>query len=344
MIDENNLDNASSLIKVKNLTKKYGNFAAVDNISFSANKGEIIGFLGLNGAGKSTTMAMLSGCLNPTSGEIEIGGYNIKKNRVDAAKLIGYLPDVPPVYDNMSIVSYLKFVCELKGIIGKNNIKKEVERLVDITHLEEKRNKRISTLSKGYRQRVGMAQALAGSPDVLILDEPTSGLDPAQIVEVRNLFKQIAKEHTIILSTHILSEVESIYDRILIINKGKLVFNERRENVSQNDSLKKYRLIVKCSDSNQIISAIEKSNEEMVVKNLKSTANDIVSFDLEVTGVIESDIYLKISKVLIENNISILQFKSVEKSLESLFLSLVKNEGETIDDEFLKVDKKGVLN
>lgn len=325
MIGEKKMNsyNENSLITVQNLTKRYGRFCAVDNISLTIKKGEIVGFLGLNGAGKSTTMDMLTSCLEPTSGTIEIGGYDVFKNPVEAKKMIGYLPDVPPLYDNLTILEYLKFVCDLKGV---KDLKKEVSRVVDETGLGEKQKKLISSLSKGYRQRVGLAQALVGDPTVLILDEPTSGLDPSQVVAVRNLFKNLSKNHTIILSTHILSEVENICNRVLIINKGRIIANDVRQNLAINSSSKLYSLRVCCKNLNDIEIAMKAASDDFKIKNLIQISNDFVEFDLEVPAPVkeESEIYLNVSKALIAHDVSVLQFKNISQSIEKIFLELVE--------------------
>lgn len=320
-VENNSSTGSGSLVNVKNLTKKYGKFCAVDNISISVKKGELVGFLGLNGAGKSTTMDMLTGCLDATSGSIEIGGYDILKRPVDAKKHIGYLPDVPPLYDDMTVFEYLSFVCDLKCV---KNRKKEIDKVVEKTILGEKLKKIISTLSKGYRQRVGLAQALIGDPSVLILDEPTSGLDPSQVVLVRGLFKNLAKDHTIILSTHILSEVENICNRVLIINGGKIIANDIRQNLSTKGS-STYSLQVRCKNLNDIKSAIKNANESFEVKNLIQLSDEIAEFDLFVSDLNPNiDIYLMVSKALIANEIAVMQFKNVSQSLEKIFLNLVE--------------------
>ena len=206
-----------NVIFVENVTKAYGNFLALKNVSFSVKDGEIVGFLGLNGAGKTTTMNILTGCISYTKGKVKILEYDIFDNSLKAKQNIGYLPENPPLYQNMTVFEYLKFVCEIKKV---KEIKKEVERVVELCELKGKENKLIFGLSKGFKQRVGIAQALVNSPKVLILDEPTSGLDPAQIVKVRELIRSLKKDHTVILSTHILGEIQAVCDRIIIINNG----------------------------------------------------------------------------------------------------------------------------
>ena len=331
-----------NLITIKNLTKKYGKICVVNNISLNIKKGEIIGFLGLNGAGKTTTMDMVTSCLYPTSGTIEIGGYDIFKNPIEAKKLVGYLPDIPPVYDKLTVLEYLKFVTDLKGV---ENIKKEAERVISETGLSEKRNKLISTLSKGYRQRVGLAQALVGDPKVLILDEPTSGLDPSQVVAVRNLLKSLAKNHTVILSTHILSEVENVCDRVIIINKGKIIANDVRQNLAVS-GVKVYSLRVCCKRPDEIEVATGTLGSSFKVKNIVQFSNNIVEFDLEVPDTVneQSELYLNVSKALIAHDISVLQFKNVSQSIEKIFLSLVGNDNVNNDNVNSVSDEKSVAN
>ena len=210
------------MIQVNGLTKKYGTKLAVDNISFRIKKGEIVGFLGPNGAGKSTTMNMITGYISMTGGTAQIAGFDVLDDPIEARRHIGYLPELPPLYMEMTVKEYLGFVFDLKGVKGKSRRAHidEVCELVDITHVQ---NRIIGNLSKGYKQRVGLAQALIGDPDVMILDEPTVGLDPNQITEIRNMIRSLGKQRTIILSTHILQEVKAVCERVLVINNGKIV-------------------------------------------------------------------------------------------------------------------------
>jgi ABC-2 type transport system ATP-binding protein len=209
------------MIKVEGLTKRYGRIVAVDDISFEVQKGQIVGFLGPNGAGKTTTMRVLTCFLPPTSGTVRIAGFDVLEQPLEVKRRIGYLPESPPLYPEMEVTEYLTFVGRLKGI-PKRDLKRRVDEVCDRCAIGEYRNKLISKLSRGYRQRVGLAQAIIHNPDVLILDEPTAGLDPKQIIETRELIKSLAGEHTIILSTHILSEVEQTCQHVIIINKGRL--------------------------------------------------------------------------------------------------------------------------
>lgn len=210
------------MISVEHLTKCYGNFTAVDDLSFEIGEGHVYGFLGPNGAGKSTTMNIITGCLSATAGQVRIGGYDIFEEPDKAKKLIGYLPEHPPLYMNETPMEYLRFVGEAKGLRGKE-LSGQIDEVIALTRLEDMKHRRIAALSKGYKQRVGIAQALLGDPKVIILDEPTVGLDPIQIIEIRDLIKELGQTHTVIFSSHILSEVQAICDQILMIAHGKLV-------------------------------------------------------------------------------------------------------------------------
>ena len=220
------------MIEVKDLVKKYGDHVAVDHLSFTIEKGKIYGFLGPNGAGKSTTMNMITGYIASTQGEILIDGHNILEEPEAAKKCIGYLPELPPVYQDMTVREYLKFVAELKSI-PKAEREKNIKEVMSTTKLEEVQERLIKNLSKGFKQRVGIAQALLGYPEIIILDEPTVGLDPKQIIEIRDLIKSLGEKHTVILSSHILSEVSAVCDHVLIIDRGKLVASDTPENLSK---------------------------------------------------------------------------------------------------------------
>ena len=218
------------MVEVKNLTKLYGNIKAVDKISFSADAGEILGFLGPNGAGKSTTMNIITGYLSPSSGTVTIDGYDILDNPKDAKKKIGYLPEIPPLYLDMTVEKYLSFMFDLKKV--KMPKEEHISEVMAIVKIKDVKNRIIKNLSKGYKQRVGFAQALLGNPPVLILDEPTVGLDPKQIIEVRNLIKSLGKKHTVIFSSHVLSEVSAICDRVVMINNGKIVADAKTDKLA----------------------------------------------------------------------------------------------------------------
>lgn len=220
------------MISVEHLTKCYGDFTAVDDLSFEIGEGHVYGFLGPNGAGKSTTMNIMTGCLSATAGHVRIDGYDIFDEPDKAKKLIGYLPEHPPLYMNETPVEYLTFVGEAKGLRGEE-LKRQIDEVIGMTKIEHVKHRRISALSKGYKQRVGIAQALLGNPKVIILDEPTVGLDPIQIIEIRDLIKELGKTHTVIFSSHILSEVQAICDQILMIAHGKLVAFDTPENLEK---------------------------------------------------------------------------------------------------------------
>ena len=219
------------MIEVKHLTKRYGNHVAVNDLNFTIDKGKVYGFLGPNGAGKSTTMNIITGCLGATEGEVLIDGHSIAEEPMQAKRLIGYLPEQPPVYMDMTPAEYLDFVARAKGIPAKERAQ-QIETVTEKTRIQEVRNRLIRNLSKGYRQRVGIAQALLGRPEIIILDEPTVGLDPAQIIEIRELIRELGKEHTLVLSSHILSEVQAVCDAIMIISKGRLVASDTSENLT----------------------------------------------------------------------------------------------------------------
>ena len=219
------------VIEVSGLTKRYGKNTAVDHLSFRVKKGQIYGFLGPNGAGKTTTMNMLTGYLAPTEGQIRIDGHDISEEPVEARRCIGYLPEIPPLYLDMTPLEYLRFAAELKGV-AREKRESEVERVMEKTQIQDMQERLIRHLSKGYRQRVGLAQALLGDPEVLILDEPMVGLDPKQIIEIRELIRSLGKKHTVILSSHILSEITSICDHVMIISHGKLAASDTPENLS----------------------------------------------------------------------------------------------------------------
>jgi ABC-2 type transport system ATP-binding protein len=247
-------------IVVENLTKKYGDQKAVDDISFEVKSGEVVGFLGPNGAGKSTTMRMLTCYMAPTDGRIEVAGFKTEKDPEEIKKKIGYLPENNPLYTDMAIIDYLRFCAEIQGI-HHDEVNGRIKEMIDVCGLNLERHKKINELSKGYRQRVGLAQAMIHDPEILILDEPTSGLDPNQIVEIRRLIKELGKEKTVILSSHILSEVEATCDRILIINKGKIVAD------GTSDTLRKQ------AQGQELISVMIEGEQEKVKKAILGLAS-----------------------------------------------------------------------
>lgn len=306
------------MIKVENLVKHYGDKYAVNNISFTVGEREIIGFLGPNGAGKSTTMNILTGYLSATDGRVEICGHDILDSSDKARRSIGYLPEIPPLYPDMTVKEYLNFVYDLKGCTL--NRKKHLEEIVNVTKTADVYNRVIKNLSRGYRQRVGIAQALVGNSKVIILDEPTIGLDPRQIVEVRNLIRTLGRDHTVILSTHILSEVQAVCDRVIIINKGRIVADKPTEELSDSVAGNR-RLEAKiCGPSKAILSELRSMNGVVKAELLSGAELDSGTF------VIESESGLDIRKplfnMLAKNNWPLIGLNALGMSLEDVFISL----------------------
>ena len=273
------------MIQVEHLTKCYGDVTAVDDLSFEIEGGHVYGFLGPNGAGKSTTMNIMTGCLSATKGSVKIEGFDIFEEPAEAKRRIGYLPEQPPLYMNETPMEYLRFVGEAKGIKGKE-LERQIGSVLERTGLTEVRNRRISALSKGYKQRVGIAQALLGDPKVIILDEPTVGLDPLQIIEIRDLIRDLGREHTVIFSSHILSEVQTICEKILIIAKGKLIAFDEPENLEKRLlSPGEITLLAEASgeETRDILAgiehitdiSIEEKNEGRTAVSLRSDCEDI---------------------------------------------------------------------
>lgn len=313
------------MIKVSHLTKNYGNHVAVDDITLDIKPGKIYGFLGPNGAGKSTTMNIITGYLAPTSGEVVIDGHDIYKEPEEAKACIGYLPEIPPLYVDMKVNEYLKFVCELKKV-KKEDRDKEVERVMNLTKVSDVQNRIINNLSKGYRQRVGMAQALIGSPKVIILDEPTVGLDPNQIKEVRDLIKSLAGEHTVILSSHILSEISETCSHVFIIDKGKIIANNAIETLSNYFNSKQVLEIVAKGDKDKCKEIIEAIEDIESVSVEKGTEEGTVN--ITVTATYSKDVREDVSLALSSEKISIFEMKEDTKSLEDVFLELTAKEEE----------------
>ena len=316
------------MIEVKHLTKRYGDQLAVTDLSFTIEKGQIYGFLGPNGAGKSTTMNIITGCLAPTSGEVYIGGHDILSQPMDAKKLVGYLPEQPPLYLDRTPREYLTFVAEAKGITGKQ-VAQEVERVMKLTNITDVADRLIQNLSKGYKQRVGIAQALLGNPEVIILDEPTVGLDPRQMIEIRELIKTLGKQHTVILSSHILSEVQAVCTQVMIISKGKLMACESPENLE-----KKF---AGTTAVEMIVEATEAEVRELLggMKNIaklevRQQADNTRRVKLEMNVPASNDICREIFFAFSRAGKAILQMTMTRASLEDIFLELTG-----------KVSKKG---
>lgn len=308
------------MIEVSGLSKRYGSFLAVDNVSFSIGKGEIVGFLGPNGAGKSTIMNIITGYLSLTRGKVTVDGFDISEEPEQAKKRIGYLPEIPPLYNDMKVREYLSFIYDLKKVkFPKNAHIEEVERLVKVDNVK---NRLIKNLSKGYRQRVGFAAALIGNPDILILDEPTVGLDPKQIIEIRNLISKLGKNHTIILSSHILSEIQAVCKRVIIINRGQIVADDMLSNLSERLSSDKSvtaRIVCEEEDMKKALMGIK---EVASVESLGSMEKG--SYDFLITPENGADIRAAVFKRVTERGKTILNLSDNRLSLERIFLKLTE--------------------
>ena len=306
------------MIEVKNLSKSYGSKLAVDGISFTAGESEILGFLGPNGAGKSTTMNMLTGYLSSSGGQALINGVDILEDPVRAKRDIGYLPELPPLYLDMTVMEYLNFVYDLKKCkLPRKSHLNEICSLVKITDVSRRV---IRNLSKGYKQRVGLAQALVGNPKVLILDEPTVGLDPKQIIEIRTLIKKLGRNHTVILSSHILSEVQAVCDKIVVIDKGKLVANDTTEHLSHNLSAD-HKLTVQIEGPTKEVKALLEQIPEMQEVHLTRTIDKTIG-EYELNAIEGCDIRREVFKRMAARNYPILLMRSSELTLEEIFLKL----------------------
>ena len=306
------------MIDVQNLTKNYGTHCAVDHISFHVNEGEILGFLGPNGAGKSTTMNMLTGYLSSTDGAVKIGGYDILEEPNAAKANIGYLPEQPPLYMDMTVREYLDFMYELKKCtLPRAQHIAEICKIMKIDHVY---GRLIKNLSKGYRQRVGMAQALIGNPPVLILDEPTVGLDPSQIVEIRALIKALGKKHTVILSSHILPEVEAVCDRLVIISNGRIVADDTADNLIRNYSSDRRLMLRVAGPSFEVEKLIHGIEGVKSVHPLTSHESGTTDFAIELKE--GADIRYALFNKLAENKFPLLSSRSMERSLEDIFMML----------------------
>lgn len=319
-----------AIVEVSHLTKKYGKHTALEDISFCVEEGQIYGFLGPNGAGKSTTMNIMTGYLAATDGEVLISGHDIMREPEEAKRHIGYLPEVPPVYPDMSVSEYLKFAAELKGI-PKADRKQKIAEVMELTRVSEVSERLIKNLSKGYRQRVGLAQAVLGEPDVIILDEPMNGLDPRQIIEMRDLIKDLGRRHTVILSSHILSEISAVCDHIMIISGGKLVASDSAEGLQGRlRSSFVLEAVVKAS-MEQLQSVLDTIENVVSVEQKQSQMPDCVEVSIRTKN--HEDIREKLSMKLYENKLPIMGMNLQEHSLEEIFLELTgKEEGEHESD------------
>ena len=301
-------------VKVESVTKLYGNVPALDNVSFEVGSGQVVGFLGPNGAGKSTMMKIITCFLPQTHGKVTVGSYDVTENPVEVRRIVGYLPEHNPLYLDMYVKEYLAFIAGIylpKSIIGQS-----VNEMVEITGLGAEQNKKIGALSKGYRQRVGLAQAMIHNPSVLILDEPTSGLDPNQLKEIRSLIKNIGKEKTVILSTHIMQEVEAICNRVIIINKGKIVANDDTRILQQ-----------KAASGNDILVEFNKPADKTLIMRVPGVKNvALISNNLyRITSSHEKDIRQDLFKFAVDHQLAVITLQQESSSMESIFQQLTGN-------------------
>lgn len=306
------------MIEVRDLTKDYGPFKAIDRLSFSVKKGEVVGFLGPNGAGKTTTMKIITGFMAPTSGSVQVAGFDVFESPIEVKKRIGYLPETPPVYGEMSVEAYLRFVARLKGV-EKGRVSELVDRAIQKTDLGSVRKRLIQNLSKGYRQRVGISGALVSEPEVLILDEPTVGLDPRQVAEVRSVIKELAGQHTVILSTHILPEVQAICERIVIVNKGRIVAEDTLESLSARMS-GVTRVYLKVGQPSETLSSAIQALPG--VRSVRSGAAG--AYEIETDG--RKDLQQALAAHVVSSGAGLLELREETSNLEDIFLKLTTSE------------------
>ncbi len=315
------------MIEIQNLTKSYGQIKAVDDISFTVEKGEVLGFLGPNGAGKSTTMNIITGFIPSTEGTVKVCGYDIMESPAEVKQRIGYLPELPPLYMDMTINEYLNFVADLK-LVSKKQKNSQISDVMELVKLGDVRGRLIKNLSKGYKQRVGLAQSLLGAPEVLILDEPTVGLDPMQIIEIRKLIKALGKQHTIILSSHILPEVSAVCERVVIINKGKIAAIDTPENLSKGMGTVSKISATIAGPKSSIVSSIQEIYGIKYVEPHIEKGSDVVEYIIESDK--ETDIRRPLFFAMAKSGYPIIELKSLDLSLEEIFLQLTMQEKEVI--------------
>lgn len=310
------------MIQVQNLTKRYGNLVAIDNVSFRVGHGEILGFLGPNGAGKTTTMRIISGYMPPTDGTVRVGDFDVLEDPIKAKRQIGYLPENPPLYNDMTVQGYLDFVADIKNVSGKNK-KAKIDLAMERCGITDVRKRLIGNLSKGYRQRIGIAQAIVHDPAVLVLDEPTIGLDPKQIIEIRYLIKSLAGDRTVILSTHLLPEVTMTCTRVVIINEGKIVLEESLETLSQRVNGAQM-LFLKLNYNDKSNDVNEKILSLPTVSEVKESAYG--EFIIQTKG--GADIREELVKMVVKNGWGLLELRPLTHALEEVFLRVISTEGE----------------
>ena len=317
------------MIKVNNLSKYYGDYPAIIDISFEINKGDIVGLLGPNGAGKTTTMRVLTGFTPPTEGEVVIGGFDIIKHSLEIRKLIGYLPESVPLYQDMTVTDYLEFMGKIRGM-NKSNLKKRLPEVIEIIGLGEYRNVLVGKLSKGYRQRTGIAQAILHEPKILILDEPTIGIDPVQVVETRGLIKELGGEHTLILSSHILPEVSMICERVLVIHEGKIVADDKPSVLSKKLKIsEQIELTIRAENITQILKELRNLNfivdaRENIRNQDVNKTNETIDLIVEVKP--DNEAQEIIAKMVIERGWGLIRLNSIPMTLEEIFMQVTTNE------------------
>ncbi len=317
------------MIEIQNVSKRYGSKLAVDDISFTINRGEILGFLGRNGAGKSTTMNIITGYLSASAGRVLLDGHDILEEPREVKKRIGYLPEFPPLYDDMTVEEYLRFVCEIKDV-KSTQIKPHIDDITELMSITDHRKRLIRNLSKGYKQRVGMAQAMVGNPDVIILDEPTVGLDPRQIIEIRNLIKDLGKDHTIVLSSHILHEIADVCERVVIINKGKIVAQDTLQNLQKgiNDTFRlRLRVGGDAQQARATLAAIE-GVQQIDTMGIKEPGTS----DFMIESARDVDLRRPLFDALSAARLPILMLRPMDIELEDIFLQLT-GDNETVSEE-----------
>ncbi len=318
------------MIEVRNLTKRYGTNLAVDRVSFTVEEGTIVGFLGPNGAGKSTTMNIITGYLSATSGEVLVSGKNTLDEPLEVKKLIGYLPEQPPLYMDMTVKEYLNFMYDLKKV--KLPREKHLQEICQLVRIEEVYNRLVGNLSKGYKQRVGIAQALVGNPPVLILDEPTVGLDPKQIIEIRDLIKRLGKNHTVILSSHILPEVQAVCERIIVINNGRLVADGATDTLSH-DLSKDHRLLLRAEGpEREMVHAIRALPRVQEVISLGEKEPGVFEISIETDP--NSDPRRDLFALMTRRGWPMMALKSMDLTLEDLFLQLTTSDNAAVAEEY----------
>lgn len=324
---ENKIKGTQSMIEISHLSKRYGTNLALDDVSFTVNEGEVLGLLGPNGAGKSTTMNILTGYLSATSGNVKVGGIDVLESPNETKAMIGYLPELPPLYLDMTVKAYLNFMYELKKV--KLPRKEHIEEICQLVKIEDVYGRMIKNLSKGYKQRVGLAQALLGNPPVLVLDEPTIGLDPRQIIDIRNLIVELGKKHTVIFSSHILSEVQAVCERVVVFNRGKLIADDTPENLSRAMRIDNKLTVRVKGPKNGILSVLEGLKGMAEVLYIGSFEEGTHDFTLETDP--GADVREELFNKFADRKWPILGLKGIELTLEDVFLSLIGN-----------VDKAGI--